>query len=144
MKGFDFPINSIAGQLGYAEGSSLDDEDRCLNWNEIREMKKDDMEFGSHGCSHTSFGRMELKFLKTELERSKNIIESELGCECKYIALPFGSSDDYYEKTIENVEKAGFEKCYLNIHGYNKFNTNPFLLKRIVMNNEKNYKLILG
>ena len=48
------------------------------------------------------------------------------------------------KKTIESVEKAGFEKCYLNIHGYNKFNTNPFLLKRIVMNNEKNYKLILG
>ena len=48
------------------------------------------------------------------------------------------------KKTIESVEKAGFEKCYLNIHGYNKFYTNPFLLKRIVMNNEKNSKLILG
>lgn len=48
------------------------------------------------------------------------------------------------KKTIEGVEKAGFEKCYLNIHGYNKFNTNPFLLKRIVINNAKNYKLILS
>ena len=75
--------------LSYAECSSLDDEDRCLNWNEIREMKKDDMEFGSHGCSYTPFGRIELKFLKTELESSKHIIESELGYECKYFALPF-------------------------------------------------------
>lgn len=56
------------------------------------------MEFGSHGCLHTSFGRMELKFLKTELERSKNIIESELGCEYKYIAVPSRSSDDYDKK----------------------------------------------
>ena len=48
------------------------------------------------------------------------------------------------KKTIEGVEKTGFEKCHLNIHGYNKINTNLFLLKRIVMNNEKNYKLILG
>ena len=33
---------------------------------------------------------------------------------------------------------------YPNIQGYYKFNTNPILLKRIVMNNEKNYNLILG
>ena len=52
-------------------------------------MKKDDLEFGSHGCSYTPFGRIELKFLKTELESSKHIIESELGYECKYFALPF-------------------------------------------------------
>ena len=87
---------------------------------------------------------MELKFLKTDLERSKNIIESELGCEYKYIAVPSRSSDDYDEKTIESVEETGFEKCYLNNHGYDRFDANPFLLNRIVMNNENNYKLILG
>ena len=107
-------------------------------------MKKDDMEFGSHGCSYTPFGRIELKFLKTELESSKQIIESELGYECKYFALPFWSSDDYDEKTIESVEETGFEKCYLNNHGYDRFDANPFLLNRIVMNNENNYKFILG
>ena len=48
------------------------------------------------------------------------------------------------KKTIESVEETGFEKCYLNNHGYDRFDANPFLLNRIVMNNENNYKLILG
>ncbi|PPR44281.1 MAG: hypothetical protein CFH21_00415, partial [Alphaproteobacteria bacterium MarineAlpha5_Bin11] len=52
--------------------------------------------------------------------------------------------DDYDQDTIENVKKVGFEKCFLNIHGYNKFNSDPYLMKRIIMNNEKKYKLILG
>tara|TARA_Y100000590_G_scaffold470608_1_gene666871 strand:- start:12018 stop:12887 length:870 start_codon:yes stop_codon:yes gene_type:complete len=140
----DYIMKSIARQLGHSESSLFEDQDRCLNWNEIHEMKKNNMQFGSHGCSHTSFKKLESKFLKKELETSKNIIENELGSVCKYIALPFGSGDDYDQDTIENVKKVGFEKCFLNIHGYNKFNSDPYLMKRIIMNNEKKYKLILG
>ncbi len=135
-------IKGIKTQL---EISEIDySEDRCMNWEEIKTMKNQGMHFGSHGCSHTSFSFLSKEALQQEIVKSLNILDKELSLKSKFLAFPFGSKADFNNEIINQVSNLGFDRCLLNVQGYNIPEENNVSLKRRVMSNDTNVKYILG
>jgi len=135
-------IDNIKKQL---EVHKLDyAEDRCMNWEEIKLMKDEGMHFGSHGSSHTSFSSLPKEALDQEIKTSLDTLNKELDLESHFLAFPFGSKKDFNEEIIKEVLSSGFERCLLNVQGYNIRDEDEVSLKRKVVSNDTNLKYILG
>jgi len=116
----------------------------CMKWEQVRTMCQNGMEIGSHSLSHRSLARIPLEEAITEITKSKQIIEDNTKANCDHFAFPFGSETDYSEVLVERVERAGFETCLLNIHGYNHLREDTFCLRRIIMTESTNLAYLLG
>jgi peptidoglycan/xylan/chitin deacetylase (PgdA/CDA1 family) len=120
------------------------DNDRCITWDEAREMQSAGMHFGSHGCSHSSFAKLSKEILKKEIVESSNRLSNELGTRTRHLAFPFGSKDDFDKKIIQEVLNHDYHRCLLNVAGYNISDKNPSSLKRKVITDDTNFKYLLG
>lgn len=127
----------------YPRLHSLED-DGCMTWEQARTMCQNGMEIGSHSLSHRSLARIPLEEAIGEITRSKQVIEGNTRVNCGHFAFPFGSETDYSEVLVEHVERAGFETCLLNIHGYNHLREDAFCLRRIIMTESTNLAYLLG
>lgn len=118
--------------------------DRCMSWDEIKEMSDAGMEIGSHAVTHRSLARIPFSEALDEMASSKADIEQKTGRRCANFAFPFGSKRDYNGELVESVSRAGFDTCLLNIHGYNRMGKDAFALKRIIMEEHTETRFILG
>jgi len=119
-------------------------KERCISWQEAKEMGAKGMEIGSHGISHRSLARMPSGEAVEEIKKSKEIIEQKISRPCHYFAFPFGSKYDYSQELIDCVKGAGYKACLLNIHGYNHLEKDNFCFKRIIMEETTNTAFLLG
>ena len=103
-------------------------ENRIMNWDEIKEMSKNLIDFGSHGCSHTSFLNQDNHFVDCELLKSKEIIENNLKKKCNFFSFPFGSKNDFSNDLINKVLKI-YDISLLNIYGTNIIRSNNFFFQ---------------
>jgi len=119
-------------------------ENRFMTWSQVKKMSESGMEIGSHGVSHCSLSRVPVEKAHHEITYGKGVIEKEIGKKCETFAFPYGSAQDYNDDLVNQVKAAGFQKCLLNIHGYNHFSDNSFCLKRIIMDESTSLKHLLG
>ena len=119
-------------------------EDRCMSWDEAREMQDNGMEFGSHGLSHTSLRDLSQDSIDRELNESWEKIRLELNPQNKYFALPFGSDNDFSKSIITSIRDNGYNNCLLNVKGVNSCKQEQFSLKRKIVMDSPNLKAILG
>ena len=87
------------------------ERDRFLNWNEVIEMSKNGVEFGSHSLTHSDLTKLEKEEIEKEIIDSKKIIEDKTGKEVKFFCYPYGF---YNKEVIEIVEKAGYKGAVVN------------------------------
>lgn len=80
-----------------------------LSWDEIREMRDVGIEFGSHTCSHAHLPRLSLEEMKTELVRSKLIMEAEIERPVRFFCHPYGEVN---EETQQVARKAGYVAAF--------------------------------
>lgn len=102
-----------------------------LSVDQILEMAKGGMDFGSHTHSHIRLEQLSQKQASAEIRGSKIYIEELLGREIKFFSYPYGSWNDFDRSHQEMVRKAGYELAVTTIYGSNNRNSNPFTLKRI-------------
>lgn len=76
---------------------------RLLSWNEIKELKGLNIEFGSHTRTHTDLRKIRPGQIHSEVVESKLAIEDALGCEVKTFAYPYGRYDELARKTVEKT-----------------------------------------
>jgi peptidoglycan/xylan/chitin deacetylase (PgdA/CDA1 family) len=81
---------------------------RPLKWEEILEMSRYGIEFGSHTVTHPLLSKVSEAKLHFELTASKREIESKIGKEVLAIAYPVGGPSDYNEKVIDMAKQAGY------------------------------------
>jgi len=62
-----------------------------LTWDQVRDMKGKNIEFGSHTVNHVRLSECDLQIVKEELLGSKSVLEKELNIEDIPFAYPFGS-----------------------------------------------------
>ena len=75
-----------------------------LSWDDIRDLKIDGVEFGSHSVAHPMLGNIiDIKSLKHELSYSRQRIKDELGSYPKTISYPIGSYNDLVKKEAKNI-----------------------------------------
>jgi peptidoglycan/xylan/chitin deacetylase (PgdA/CDA1 family) len=78
-----------------------------LNWDEVREMSREGIEFGSHTVTHPVLANVSEKQLEIELSQSKRTIEARIGKEVLAFAYPVGGRS-FVRRTQEAVSRCGY------------------------------------
>ena len=100
---------------------------RHLDWDQIREMNRYGIEFGSHTCSHRDLTRLSKAEIRHELADSKAVIEEHLGRPVKYLSYPFGSYD---ERVIAIAKELDYKAAYSLYPKHSNKVIEPFALQR--------------
>ncbi|MDR2169678.1 MAG: polysaccharide deacetylase family protein [Planctomycetaceae bacterium] len=107
-----------------------------LDWDEIRLLRKQGIEIGSHTVSHCILSNLDQTELNHELAESKKCIERELGTECESLAYPFGSAYDFSEKVVETAKRLGFRLAFTLQERRNAIKLDAMRLHRICIHRE--------
>ncbi len=99
-----------------------------LTKKEVLELKKSGWIIGSHSATHPDFYSLTDEQIETEVIKSKEDLEKELGIKVKYFAYPKGR---YTDKVLRAVEKAGYSLGLSMNDGFIDRQINRFLIPRI-------------
>lgn len=108
---------------------------QSLNKNQIFEMKEY-INFQSHTMSHPILPHCDDDTIWYELSQSRRKLIDEYNLDIDTIAYPNG---DYSEETINLAKKAGYKYGVTTDYGFNNKKSDPFLLKRISVNDTENF-----
>jgi peptidoglycan/xylan/chitin deacetylase (PgdA/CDA1 family) len=115
MAGMFYLIVNKVGTPGY------------LTWDEISEMQKAGMSFGSHTLTHPDLRNLAAAILEREIKESKEVLEQKLGQAITDFCYPSGK---YNSGIIKVLEALGYQTAVTTESGIAGLKDNPFLLKR--------------
>jgi len=132
-------VTGLLGKTNQWVSAPTFSERKMLSWWQILEMANHGIRFGSHTVSHPKLTELDDGSVNEELIQSKQIIEDQLGLECRHFAYPYGLLT---EKTRELVQKAGFKTACSTRSGFNNASRDALMLHRIeVYGNDSAWKL---
>ena len=108
-----------------------------MTWQEVRELRKAGVVFGSHTMSHPQLHSVSRAQLETELRCSKETIESELGERITGFSYPYAFPDDDREFTKRlqtQLEECGYEAGVTTVLGSVQKSEDRFTMKRLPAN----------
>jgi peptidoglycan/xylan/chitin deacetylase (PgdA/CDA1 family) len=104
-----------------------------LDWDESRELVRRGFEVGSHSSAHAILSREHPADQSEDLSISKKVLEEQLEVPIDLLAYPNGAKGDYTTDTIEAARDAGYKYALTTRHGRNGATSNPFELRRVVV-----------
>ncbi|MFZ3136173.1 MAG: polysaccharide deacetylase family protein [Thermodesulfovibrionales bacterium] len=130
----DEEINKLIASLCEALGQKIPLERLLLNWNEIEEMSKNGISFGSHSCSHKILTKLDPKDLRSEIADSLHVLREKRINSVPVFCYPNG---DYSDSIIEQVKASGYQAAVSTLFGLEDGSPqNLFGLKRIGIHND--------
>ncbi len=83
-------------------------------WSDWREWVKRGFEVGSHTRTHAclAMSSHDGNALANEIQGSKEDVERSLGCQCKYIAWPFGQMRNITQAASAAIVYSRYEACF--------------------------------
>jgi peptidoglycan/xylan/chitin deacetylase (PgdA/CDA1 family) len=108
-----------------------------LTWQEIRELRENDIRFGSHTVNHPKLYELPWNTIESELKLSKERIEQELGEEITTFAYPYAFPQEdqrFVSRFTDMLQQAGYRNCLTTVIGRLRANDDPFRLKRLPAN----------
>jgi len=111
-------------KIMYSEGPKI------LSWEEIKEMRKHNISFGSHSMNHVILTKLPLHEAAYQINKSKRVIEEKLGEEIHSFAYPNGSAEDFNREIVNLIEDSGYSCACTLIPGSNKTNADIYALRR--------------
>lgn len=133
LKEYSFPA-AIFMVSGFVGRSNLWDvaagypERPLVGWREAEEMVKGGVTIGSHTINHPWLTQLVSDEAKREIEESKKSLEDRIGMPINHFAYPYG---DLNQPVADMVKDAGYVTACSVMTGFNKKDTDPFILKRI-------------
>jgi peptidoglycan/xylan/chitin deacetylase (PgdA/CDA1 family) len=107
------------------------DDDLMLNIEEVKEMGRNGMNFGSHTLSHPSLPYVPKEEARIEISKSKKVLENELGEPVIHFSYPNpGDKVNFNSEIREMVKDAGYVSAVTSIDGYVEYCCDPFELRR--------------
>lgn len=106
-----------------------------MSWDEVREMSEGGISFGAHTVTHAILTEVSLKEAREEIHESKKKIYNELGKPVKSFAYPNGDAADFNEDIKEILKDEGFTCAVISSYGINDLETDPYELRRIMIDN---------
>jgi peptidoglycan/xylan/chitin deacetylase (PgdA/CDA1 family) len=82
-----------------------------MTWGQLKEIKDRGHQVQSHGWSHRFLTQCTKEELKTELDRSKEVLEDRLGVEVDALAVPFGA---WNRQVLDMSAEAGYKRVYVS------------------------------
>lgn len=106
-----------------------------LTWDQLRKMKADGFEVGSHSVSHCDLTKEKegedndryVERIRKEFCLSKQIIDRKLNQNTAYFAFPYG---DYNHRVLSLCKEAGYKLGLSVKRGGNPFFSDPLVLRR--------------
>jgi peptidoglycan/xylan/chitin deacetylase (PgdA/CDA1 family) len=103
------------------------DDETFLSWDEIRELQRHGVEFGSHTCSHPKLSELPPPEAERELRASHEAIAAQLSQATMPLAFPYGS---YSDTVIAMTRELPYTCALTTDSGTNAPLTDLFLLRR--------------
>ncbi len=117
IKATIFLVPSCIGQVSDKVAPAGEKPRAHLTENEILEMSKHGVEFGSHTVNHLHLDKISAEEIKYEVEESKRQIENLVQTPCKTFAYPAGF---FNEIAVKAVEDAGYIAGFTTVYGSNE------------------------
>ena len=102
-----------------------------LSWKQIKEMSGYGVEFGSHTYLHPNLAKIDLDEDREEIVVLKEMIESQIKKEVKFLAYPWGQLDCFNPKIISIVSQVGYHLACSTLWGKITKRISIFALPRI-------------
>jgi peptidoglycan/xylan/chitin deacetylase (PgdA/CDA1 family) len=102
-----------------------------LRWDQVVEMSRFGVNFGSHTCTHPILTRISAADCLREMRESKERIEEVLQTEVSAFCYPNGTERDFNESSKKMVEACGYRCAMTMLYGLNDRETDPFALRRM-------------
>jgi peptidoglycan/xylan/chitin deacetylase (PgdA/CDA1 family) len=109
----------------------------CLTWNQVRELRRAGVYFGSHTVSHPQLRDLDDRKMEHEIRASKDTAEEHLGCPVTSFSYPyaFPEADRAFKNRLRGVlEEAGYRNGVSTIIGRADHNDDALLMKRLPVN----------
>lgn len=126
-------IAELRAGLGVDWNAAPDMPHRPLTWDQVREMSRGGMAFGSHTITHPILSRIaDPAVLCNELAGSKVVIERETGRPVLSLAYPVGGADAINAEVLRHTRAAGYRYAFTYESGVNRLNDEArFRMKRL-------------
>ena len=125
----DAIIDDISSQINQDKAINYQ-TDIFLDWNQVNEMDRGIISFGSHGVSHRILTKIDPVDVNQEIMVSKELIENKLNKNIAQFAYPNGNYNDHI---VNELEKEGYKIAFTTKRGCISKNDNPLTLNRINM-----------
>ncbi len=109
------------------------DGDSFLSWEEIGEMSRGGIDFGSHGLTHEILTNISAVEVRKEILESRRIIEERVQKSVYAFSYPNGDHDPVVRKYIG---ECGYEIAFGTSRGFTGTEDDPYTLKRSNVNED--------
>jgi peptidoglycan/xylan/chitin deacetylase (PgdA/CDA1 family) len=119
----------------------------CLSWNEVRDLQKHGISFGSHTVTHPQLHDCDANSIKQEIVGSKQTIEQKLGCAVQSFSYPYAFPEtdaSFKQRLREELHRAGYKNGVCTTVGRPSPASDPFFLKRLPVNSDDDARLFLA
>ena len=104
-----------------------------LSWDQIAEMSREGISFGSHTCSHLNLKFASLERVKEELAKSKEIIEENIKAKVVSFAYPIEADFETHLRVRPILINLKYECACASWKRVNLSNFDPFFLRRTTL-----------
>lgn len=133
----DEVFDQLAKHLKVSVPDETQGDFQPLTWEQIREMRGNGVDLGSHTCSHSILSRLDDDELRYEIFQSKSQIEEKISSPVDLFCYPNGTLDDFDARAVKMIEDASYAAAVTTVPGHNRFEgQNPFLLKRLSISDD--------
>jgi peptidoglycan/xylan/chitin deacetylase (PgdA/CDA1 family) len=119
----------------------------CLTWEEVRELRTQGIQFGSHTVNHPFLYQSSWEEIENQLVFSKVTLERELGEKVTSFAYPyaFPQQDPSFTGAFQKMlQEQGYRHCVTTMIGRVRPGDDVFSLKRLPVNNYDDKPLLLA
>jgi peptidoglycan/xylan/chitin deacetylase (PgdA/CDA1 family) len=121
-------IERLSLALGVAIPKTPPEEFNSVTWDQVREMRANGIEIGSHTLTHPILTKIGDGRLRRELCDSKSRLEEVLGHRVDLFCYPNGDND---KRVQSEVASAGYRAAVTVVSGLNRSGDDPLTLRRI-------------
>ena len=124
----------VSGSIGREPAWPFDGRPagRTMNAAELRGLRQEGMEIGSHSLSHPRLTELDPYARQREVMQSKADIENQIGTDVRSFAYPYGALD---EACANIVQECGYQNACTTAPGWMLREGNPFRLRRLTVFN---------
>jgi len=133
-------IDALFAELGGNDRELCDE--LYMTWNDVQALAEGGVELGGHTASHEILSRLDGETAAREVRTGREAIARRLGQQPQSFAYPFGRRWDYDPKSKDAVRAAGFASATTTHAGTNSRRSDPYELKRIMIDEDAELTLI--
>ena len=109
----------------------------CLTWNEVRELRKHGVSFGSHTVTHPQLTSLDASGVRSEIVRSKQVLEDNLGEAVDCFAYPYAFPEQnvsFVRMLRDTLVEAGYHHGVSTRIGTARRQEDRYFLRRLPVN----------